>query len=105
MELIVNVFLDTEFTDLLNPKLISIGFIAENQRSLYLEVQDWNQGDCGEFVREIVLPLLGPPKERLSVSEAATAIADWLNGMGPSVTLLCDSQIDVLTWFSFTTMK
>lgn len=44
MELIVNVFLDTEFTDLLNPKLISIGFIAENQRSLYLEVQDWNPG-------------------------------------------------------------
>lgn len=30
----VNVFFDTEFTDLLHPQLISLGFVAENQNHL-----------------------------------------------------------------------
>ena len=89
----MNVFFDTEFTDLLSPTLISIGFISGNQRTLYLELQGWTSDECSYFVLEAVLPLLDAPR-RLSIAEAATAVATWLNCLDNSVTLICDSQID-----------
>ena len=52
------VFLDTEFTDLLDPRLISIGLVAESGEELYIEVP-FSIKHCSDFVREVVLPQLG----------------------------------------------
>ena len=52
------VFLDTEFTDLLDPRLISIGFVSECGEELYIEIP-FAIRHCSEFVREAVLPQLG----------------------------------------------
>ena len=89
----MNVFFDTEFTDLLNPTLISIGFISETQEALYLELQEWTSDDCSYFVLERVLPLLDASR-RVSIVEAASEIAAWINRLDEAVTLTCDSSID-----------
>lgn len=87
------VFFDTEFTDLMNPTLISIGFIAEDQATLYVELSGWSPEECSYFVLETVLPLLDATR-RLSAAEAAKSITDWLQRQGDSVTLLSDATID-----------
>ena len=40
------VFLDTEFTDLLNPELLSLGLATLDGREFYAERTDYNQDDC-----------------------------------------------------------
>jgi hypothetical protein len=56
------VFIDTEFTDLLDPRLISIGMVAETGEELYIEIP-FSFKHCSEFVREAVLPQLGKVPE------------------------------------------
>jgi hypothetical protein len=90
----VNVFFDTEFTDLLNPQLISLGFVAENQCSLYVELLDWRAADCSEFTRAVVLPLLDAPR-RLSMHGAAAAIVAYIDAFAEPVTLHSDAAIDL----------
>ncbi len=58
-------FLDTEFTDLLDPKLLSIGMVALNGLEHYGEL-DLTSGEgqvrlkaFSEFVRQVVLPMWG----------------------------------------------
>lgn len=56
-----HVFLDTEFTDLINDgKLISIGLVSsEGERTFYAELTDSYQlEDCSQFVKNEVIPLL-----------------------------------------------
>ncbi|WP_292039230.1 3'-5' exoribonuclease [Massilia sp. UBA6681] len=53
----LQVFIDTEFTNLSDPKLISIALVSESGEEAYFEVE-FNYADCSEFVRESVLPLL-----------------------------------------------
>lgn len=52
------VFLDTEFTDFVNPHLISIGLASEYGEEFYAEVP-FPSAACSAFTREVVLPLLG----------------------------------------------
>jgi hypothetical protein len=52
-------FLDTEFTDFVNPELISIGIVDENGREFYAESTSFRREACSEFVKETVIPLLG----------------------------------------------
>lgn len=60
----LNIFIDTEFTDLVgvvfDPALISIGLISEDgQRSFYAELPDnYRLEMCNYFVLENVIPLL-----------------------------------------------
>lgn len=52
-------FLDTEFTNFINPDLISLGLISEDGRhEFYAEIIDYNYMLASPFVREEVLPLL-----------------------------------------------
>lgn len=51
------VFIDTEFTDFVNPQLISIGMVADSGEEFYAEVP-FSDDRCSEFVRETVIPLL-----------------------------------------------
>lgn len=56
----INVFLDCEFTNFDQPKLISIALVTEDgKQSFYAELTDtYSQSDCSEFVIQHVLPLL-----------------------------------------------
>ncbi len=55
----MKIFLDTEFTNFDNPELISIGLVDENDRKFYGEFNDYTLDECSQFVKEIVIPLLG----------------------------------------------
>jgi len=55
----MNIFLDTEFTDLSKPRLISLGLVSEDRQEFYRELTDtWTLDQCSLFVIAWVLPLL-----------------------------------------------
>jgi hypothetical protein len=72
----VNIFLDTEFTDIVHPKLISVGLAAEDGRTLYVELDSWQLSDCSEFVKAVVVPLLSD--SAVSEQEAARQVREFL---------------------------
>ena len=87
-----NVFFDTEFGGFLphQVRLISIGFVSEHNRSLYLELEGVTPEMCSPFVLDSVLPLLnGGPKT--SRDDAAVRVRDYLVSFGCAVTLWTDS--------------
>jgi hypothetical protein len=74
----LKIFIDTEFTDFVDPKLISIGLAAESGENFYAEVP-FPMRDCSEFVREIVVPMLGNmPHAECSMDELYSRIITWL---------------------------
>jgi hypothetical protein len=55
----MQIYLDTEFTSLDKPRLISIGMVSEDGQEFYRELSDgWHLGECNLFVLAWVLPLL-----------------------------------------------
>ena len=92
----MNIYFDTEFTGLTSePRLISIGMVADNDMELYIELADgWTESQCSPWVRENVLPLLGriEPQSR---PEAAAKIASWVATVDPHAALIADSDWDV----------
>lgn len=90
----MRVFIDTEFTDFRNPRLISIGLVAEDGREFYCELADgWSRADCSEFVLDTVLPLLakGPVQSR---SLAGHNIIEWLKSLDDTITVISDIETD-----------
>lgn len=77
-------FLDCEFTGLVpNPKLISIALVSESGEELYIELTDgYDEADCSEFVRNIVLPQLDTLVHGRSTAEAKALLADYLSRAG-----------------------
>lgn len=74
----MNVFIDTEFTDFLDPKLISIGMAAEYGEDFYAET-DYPEDLCSSFVRETVVPLLGQlPHSFVHIESLRMEIIKWL---------------------------
>lgn len=74
----MNVFIDTEFTNFLEPHLISLGMASEYGEDFYAEVA-YPDHTCSEFVREIVLPLLRQiPNSYLNVDNLYLEIIKWL---------------------------
>ena len=93
----MNIFIDTEYTNFLTPSLISIGLVAETGEEAYFEVA-YEASECSEFVRDVVVPLLGReqnafvPKHRL-----AAQLATWLEIVRPrrqAITICFDHQTD-----------
>lgn len=77
----MNVFLDTEFTDLLEPILISLGMVSQQGEEFYIEVPYPDQ-KCTAFVREAVLPLLGKdPRAICEQGQAKDRILTWLKSV------------------------
>lgn len=56
----VKLFIDTEFTSLDSPKLISIGLVDESgEHTFYAELQNgWGRRECSTFTMDEVLPHL-----------------------------------------------
>jgi hypothetical protein len=95
--MVLKVFIDTEFTDFVNPQLISLGMAASTGEEFYAEVP-YVFDDCSDFVLDIVIPLLGRyPDSICSTSELPIRLSAWLNEIKighDSVEICCDSQTD-----------
>lgn len=91
------VFVDTEFTDFLDPQLISIGLVAETGEEFYAELP-YNIRECSEFVKEAVLPLLGyAPDAEVSKEDLYERITQWLcivRPTGSDIHICYDYQTD-----------
>jgi hypothetical protein len=92
----MNIFFDTEFTGLVSePRLMSLGFVADDRRELYIELTDgWSESQCSPWVLQHVMPLLGGG-ERLTRREAVERLVGWLSAYD-APTLLGDSDWDTL---------
>lgn len=73
----MNLFLDTEFTSLQRPQLISLALVAENGNYVYVELDDWEESNCTPFVVEFVLPLLDG--NRVNRGEARRRVATFID--------------------------
>jgi len=91
------IFLDTEFTDFLDPMLISIGMAADSGEEFYAEVPFTDAG-CSAFVREAVLPLLNQyPHAYCPLTDLGMRITEWLHIVRRSnedVAICIDYQTD-----------
>ncbi len=94
----MRVFIDTEFTNFDEPRLISLGLVTDMGETWYAELADgWALHDCTEFVLKSVLPLLSNEKrDRLTRKAAAVALADWLVRVADGVfpVIVFDAQVD-----------
>ena len=93
----MKVFFDTEFTGLTSdPRLLSIGMVADDGQELYLELTDgWTDAMCAPWTRQHVLPMLGTG-ERLTRREAGRRIGDWLASLPVPPTVLGDTDWDTI---------
>lgn len=93
----LNIFIDTEFTDLLNPRLISLGLVAESGEEFYAELPV-NARECSTFVQEVVLPLLyHDPDVQTTSSELLLTLNDWMRLVKPrndGIVICYDSIVD-----------
>jgi hypothetical protein len=88
-------FIDTEFTSLQAPDLISVALVDEHGREFYEERSDFSYEACTAFVRSEVLPLLGPETGRKSLAEIQVALAQWLRPYsGSQAVVCCDDHRD-----------
>lgn len=93
----IRIFFDTEFSGLIvDPKLISIGFVDETgERTFYAELCDtWRLDDVGDFARAAVLPQLDGGAALMTMGELGERLTAWLVAFGAPVKLVTDS----LSW-------
>jgi hypothetical protein len=74
----LNIFIDTRFTNLMAPMLISLGMVSDRGEELYIEVPIPNE-KCTTFVLETVLPLLR--MNRMPSSKWMMHIFTSINGL------------------------
>lgn len=88
------IFFDAEFSGLIvDPKLISIGLIAEDgEPSFYAELSDtWNADECDFFVQDEILPLLDGGDCRMTKADLRQRLSAWLTEFAEPVQLATDS--------------
>ena len=70
---------------------------ASGQREFYAELTDtYTAGDCSEFCRSVVLPLLDGGDAEMPRSELRRRLRLWLEDAGPDTVLVCDCARNVL---------
>jgi len=89
----MNIYFDTEFTDfLIDPALISIGFVADDGQEFYVELNDtYDESMCSWFVIENVLPILWGKDHEMSIEELAPKLKAWIESFDEPVTLWADA--------------
>ena len=95
---LLRIFLDTEFTDLRNPKLISFGLVSEAGLEFYAELSDgWRTDMCSDFVVSSVLTCLDRSAAcTMSRADAAIRLAHWFSQLGSEITIVSDVPLDWL---------
>jgi hypothetical protein len=72
-------FLDTEFNECRGSiELISIGIACEDGRAYYAESCQFKADYCNQYVKENILPKLGPVQDRLPLVVIAEEIQDFI---------------------------
>jgi hypothetical protein len=87
------VYLDTEFTSLnrYTCKLISLALVVPGGPEFYVELTDtWEEDDCSDFVREIVLPQLSLAAYGRTTEEARIELLNFLQAVG-AVEIISDA--------------
>lgn len=92
----MRLFLDTEFTQLTPEyKLISIALVDEDENFFYAELTDtYTLGDCSDFVKQNVLPLLRGPEYRMTEYECKLALCKWIEDRNVPCVICTDAP----TW-------
>lgn len=87
----MNIFLDTEFTNFIDTDLISIGLVDDNGREFYAELTDYRQEACSDFVKQVIIPLLGKhnPVFRGNQFAVAKELNEWLKFYGNETINIC----------------
>lgn len=87
------IFFDTEFSDLgIDPRLVSVGLISEDERIFYAELSDtYEPKDCSAFTQEAVLPLLHGGDTRMRMDQLTLRLGNWLESFEQPVKLATDS--------------
>ena len=89
------IFLDTEFTKLERPDLISLALVADDGREFYAERNDYDPKQCSDFVRQTVLPLLERvPGAACSRMDLTLRLRDWVGQFSEPATFVFDSEKD-----------
>jgi len=93
----MNLFFSCEFTNLPHDcqessALISIGIIADDGRTLYVENADMQEELCDGFVRHQVLPLLTDGDAYMEYSQIAQSMKGWIESLVEEVQLMSDEQ-------------
>jgi hypothetical protein len=93
----MRIFIDTEFTDLLEPILISIGMVADSGEEFYVEVS-YPDAKCTIFVRQEVLPHLRHETNSFcEVTEIRLILQTWIESVrrnDETIFLCFDYQTD-----------
>lgn len=82
-------FIDTEFTSLQAPALISVALVGEDGREFYAERSDFPRAACTAFVVAGVLPLLGPAAGRIPFAAIQRALREWLEPYARERAVVC----------------
>lgn len=86
-------FLDTEFTNLMNPELISIGIITEDgNHEFYMERNDYKKDSCSQFVKEMVEPFLMTNGAKFN--EISARLYVWLTELEEDYQVIVDYPDD-----------
>ena len=93
---VINMFLDTEFTTLderyVDAKLISVGMVDESGRhTFYAELDHWNYGECSDFTRTVVVPLLDG-KSIMNWNDLGFQLKKWIEKFDTPVTIWTDTS-------------
>jgi len=88
------VFLDSEFTNLTTPQLISVGAVATDSTAFYAEIEGWDPGTASPFVNDTVVPLLDG--DTVPRAMGAEALTEWLleRARRTPTTIISDSGFD-----------
>lgn len=88
-------YLDTEFTDFIQCDLISIALVSDcGKYEFYAERNDYNKGDCSQFVTEFVLPHLGGV-EAICRDELKKQLFEFISSLKEDVIIACDYYGDL----------
>lgn len=90
------IFLDTEFSDFDDPRLISLALVAEDEfRWIYTELdgETW-YAHASEFVLREVVPLLDRRYGWEALAAAAARIRAWCDKLPERGQIVCDSDYD-----------
>jgi hypothetical protein len=94
-------FVDTQYTDLDDGELISVGMVSKNlKHEFYAERIGFNQEACSESLKAQVLPLLGKtPNAQLTDAQLAERMYAWFETLPKKIALAGTSLIELnLMW-------
>lgn len=84
-------FLDTEFTDLAKPSVLSLGIVCDDGREFYAELSGKSHlKGASEFVYDTVVTQFGlMPVRAKSKTELGRLVGEWLVALGEASLLVC----------------